>query len=500
MSSITLKSKSESRTFDFNEGENLLSVLQRNAVTVSAPCGGNGKCGKCKVNIVRPGGEETVLACKTPAEDNMTVSVGEPEGAAVCDSFEYENSDYSADGAGFGIAVDLGTTTVAAALTELSSGKILRKTSAMNAQSVYGADVISRTQYTIENENGLDILCGTINSQIDRMADELCESCGVDRAKTKLFIAGNTIMQHICASLPPKSIAAAPFTPVTLFENSDKYSPCVSGYVGGDITAGMLAVGLHNTKELSLFVDLGTNGEMAIGNAEGIVCCSVASGPAFEGADITCGMAGTTGAINHISFSDGEFVFTTIGDAEPRGICGSGIIELTACLLRLGIIDASGYLQPPDEVDGDFGELLGEDEDGNGIVYITKDKSVFFTARDVRRIQLAKAAVAAGIEILMQEIGASPEDVRTIYLAGGFGTYIDVKSAVEIGMLPGGTLEKVKSVGNSSLAGAVLALCSSRAAGELSRIPALCRYVELSGDKRFNDLFADNMAFYEEDF
>ncbi len=500
MSSITLKSKSASRTFDFNEGENLLSVLQRNAVTVSAPCGGNGKCGKCKVNIVRPGGEETVLACKTPAEDNMTVSVGEPEGAAVCDSFEYENSDYGADGAGFGIAVDLGTTTVAAALTELSSGRILRKTSAMNAQSVYGADVISRTQYTIENENGLDILCGTINAQINRMADELCESCGVDRAKTKLFIAGNTIMQHICASLPPKSIAAAPFTPVTLFAGSDKYSPCVSGYVGGDITAGMLAVGLHNTKELSLFVDLGTNGEMAIGNAEGIVCCSVASGPAFEGADITCGMAGTTGAINHISFSDAEFVFTTIGDAEPRGICGSGIIELTACLLRLGIIDASGYLQPPEEVDGDFGELLGEDEDGNGIVYITKDKSVFFTARDVRRIQLAKAAVAAGIEILMQEIGASPENVRTIYLAGGFGTYIDVKSAVEIGMLPGGTLEKVKSVGNSSLAGAVLALCSSRAAGELSGIPALCRYVELSGDKRFNDLFADNMAFYEEDF
>lgn len=500
MSSITLKSKSASRTFDFNEGENLLSVLQRNAVTVSAPCGGNGKCGKCKVNIVRPGGEESVLACKTPAEDNMTVLVGEPEGAAVCDSFEYENSDYGADGAGFGIAVDLGTTTVAAALTELSSGKILRKTSAMNAQSVYGADVISRTQYTIENENGLDILCGTVNAQINRMADELCKDCGIDRAATKLFIAGNTIMQHICASLPPKSIAAAPFTPVTLFAGSDKYSPCVSGYVGGDITAGMLAVGLHNTKELSLFVDLGTNGEMAIGNAEGIVCCSVASGPAFEGADITCGMAGTTGAINHISFSDGEFVFTTIGDAEPRGICGSGIIELTACLLRLGIIDASGYLQPPEEVDDDFGELLGEDEDGNGIVYITKDKSVFFTARDVRRIQLAKAAVAAGIEILMQEIGASPEDVRTIYLVGGFGTYIDVKSAVEIGMLPGGTLEKVKSVGNSSLAGAVLALCSSRAAGELSGIPALCRYVELSGDKRFNDLFADNMAFYEEDF
>lgn len=500
MSSITLKSKSASRTFDFNEGENLLSVLQRNAVPVSAPCGGNGKCGKCKVNIVRPNGEETVLACKTPAEDGMTVLAVESEGAAVCDSFEYENSDYGADGEGYGIAVDLGTTTVAAALTELSSGKILRKTSAMNAQSVYGADVISRTQYTIENENGLDILCGTVNAQINRMADELCTDCGVKRAETKLFIAGNTIMQHICASLSPKSIASAPFTPVTLFENSNKYSPCVSGYVGGDITAGMLAVGLHKSKDLCIFVDLGTNGEMAIGNAEGIVCCSVASGPAFEGADITCGMAGTTGAINHISFSDGEFVFTTIGDAEPRGICGSGIIELTACLLRLGIIDASGYLQPPDEVDGDFGEVLGEDEDGNGIVYITKDKRVFFTARDVRRIQLAKAAVAAGIEILMQEIGASPEDVRTIYLAGGFGTYIDVKSAVEIGMLPGGTLEKVKSVGNSSLAGAVLALCSSRAAGELSHIPALCRYVELSGDRRFNDLFADNMAFYEEDF
>ena len=500
MSSITLKSKSDSRTLVFREGESLLSVLQRNAVTISAPCGGNGKCGKCKVNIVRASGEETVLACKTPAEDKMTVSVGDFEGAAVCDSFAYESSDYGADGEGYGIAVDLGTTTVAAALTELSSGKILQKTSAMNAQSVYGADVISRTQYTIENENGLDILCTTVNAQINRMADELCEACGVDRAKTKLFIAGNTIMQHICASLPPKSIAAAPFTPVTLFEDSEKFSPCVSGYVGGDITAGMLAVGLHNAKDLCIFVDLGTNGEMAIGNAEGIVCCSVASGPAFEGADITCGMAGTTGAINHIFYSDGEFEFTTIGDAEPRGICGSGIIELTACLLRLGIIDASGYLQPPDEVDGDFGDVLGEDEDGNGIVYLTKDKRVYFTARDVRRIQLAKAAVAAGIEILMQEAGTSPEDVSTVYLAGGFGTYIDVKSAVEIGMLPGGTLEKVKSVGNSSLAGAVLALSSSRAAQELSGIPSLCRYVELSGDRRFNDLFADNMAFYEEDF
>lgn len=499
MSRVSIKYKGSVSTTETRVGETLLQLLQRNGIAVSAPCGGNGKCGNCKVNVVRDGKMETVLACKTPAEDGMTVII-EDKAAEICEGFRLSGGMYAPDGEGFGIAVDLGTTTVAAALIELSTGRVLGRRSAMNAQKAYGADVISRTQYTMDNADGLEILSETIRKQIDAMACELCNGAGIDRAGTKLFVAGNTIMQHIYAKLPPRSIAVAPFTPVTLFESGHEHcAPCVSGYIGGDITAGILATGLHNEKSKHLFVDLGTNGEMAIGSKAGIVCCSVASGPAFEGAGISCGMASTAGAINHIEYANGAFRYTTIGGAEACGICGSGIIELTACLVKLGIIDGSGYLQPPDDLDEDFGDILGEDDDGNGIVYITRDKRVYFTARDVRQIQLAKAAVAAGIDILMEEAAVEPDGIETLYLAGGFGTYIDIDCAALIGMLPEKLAARTQSVGNSSLAGAEMAISSERAREELFRIPAMCRYIELSNDKRFNDYFADHMAFYEED-
>lgn len=499
MSRVSIKYKGSVSTLETRMGETLLQLLQRNGIAVSAPCGGNGKCGNCKVDIEKYGVRETVLACKTTAEDGMTVII-EDKAAEICDGFRLSGGVYAPDGEGYGIAVDLGTTTVAASLVELSSGRVLGRRSAMNAQKAYGADVISRTQYTMDNSNGLEILSDAIRSQIDKMTQELCKDAKLDSAQAKLFVAGNTIMQHIYAKLPPRSIAVAPFTPVTLFGSGEgDCAPCVSGYIGGDITAGILATGLHNKENKYLFVDLGTNGEMALGGKDGIVCCSVASGPAFEGAGISCGMASTAGAINHIEYADGAFRYTTIGGADACGICGSGIIELTACLVRLGIIDGSGYLQPPDDLDDDFGDILGEDEDGNGIVYITQDKHVYFTARDVRQIQLAKAAVAAGIDILMEEAEVDADGVEALYLAGGFGTYIDIDCAALIGMLPEKLVSRTQSVGNSSLAGAEMAICSSHAREELFRIPAMCRYIELSYDKRFNDYFADHMAFYEED-
>lgn len=504
MSSVTLIRGNLKKKLSFNENDTLLQTFQTNGVLISAPCGGNGKCGKCKVLIVEDNAEREVLSCKTKAVDNMTVRIEEDSPMDICDEFSLSVDAYNTNGKGYGVAVDLGTTTVAAELINLKDGASLGKISEMNEQKPYGADVISRTQYTMDNEEGLTQLSTIINNQINRMVNVLSADAKCNDGNVKLFIAGNTIMQHIMAGISPKSIALAPFTPKTLFPYDDicnvncTFSPCISGYVGGDITAGILSTQLHKTNKNCLLVDLGTNGEMALSRTGDIVCCSVASGPAFEGAGISCGMASVPGAISHFEWANNKLSYTTIEGAAAIGICGSGIIELVAILVKLGIIDGSGYLQPPDDLDDTYGIMVEEDEDGNGIVYITQDRTIYFNAKDVRQIQLAKSAVASGIQILLEEAGLDSDQIDVLYLAGGFGTYIDVESAALIGMFKPEMKPKATSVGNSSLAGAVLALSSDEARRDLYAIPKQCRYIELSGDKRFNDYFADNMAFYED--
>ena len=277
------------------------------------------------------------------------------------------------------------------------------------------------------------------------------------------------------------------------------YAPCVAGYVGGDITAGLLSSGLYKRLERSLFLDIGTNGEMALGGAEGFLCCAVASGPAWVGAGIACGMAGPDGAVSHVRWDGAKPELEVIVGGTPRGLCGSGLIDLLAVLTRRRIISAYGLLQGPDEAPEGYERWLGEDENGNGIFYLTADRCVYLTAGDVRQLQLAKAAVAAGIAVLLKKAGLRVEDLDRLYLAGGFGTYMDAKSAAAIGMLPEALAEKTVLLGNASLAGARLALLDETKRDTLLKIRRSCRYLELSGDQDFNREYPEQMLFYEED-
>ena len=440
-------------------GENLLELLRRAQIPFAAPCGGRGSCGQCRVLLTDSAGERDVLACQTAVTEEATVKVPTCSGGVILSAGSGEQT-LKPGRSGLGAAIDLGTTTVVLELLDLADGRSRGIRSAWNVLAPYGADVISRCQYCMEHPAGLRQLQGLLREQIRDLLREL--HTDPDELR-ETVVAGNTVMQHLYAGLSPAGIAVAPFRPETLFLEASRepglfYAPCVAGYVGGDITAGLLASGLHRKAERSLFLDIGTNGEMALGGRDGFLCCAVASGPAFEGVGIRCGMPGTAGAVSHVSWDETGLHLTVIGGAEPRGLCGSALIDLLALLCERRIISSSGRLLGPEEAPEDYEHWLGEDENGNGIFYVTEDQRLYLTAKDVRQLQLAKAAVAAGMAVLLRRAEMRIEEVDHLYLAGGFGTFMDVRSAAAIGMLPAELVRKTVMLQNSSLAGARMAL------------------------------------------
>jgi len=486
MPKVRIRAGTREENITAETGERLLDVLRRAGVNVAAPCGGLGRCGKCRATV---NGEE-VLACRYTVTGDAEITVRELTGGAILGG----ETASAHGGKRLGAALDLGTTTLALRLYDLDTGKCTGQRTAWNAQAAYGADVITRAQYCMEHPEGTETLQRVVGRQLDEMLGALGTS---SENIESLLVAGNTIMQHLFAGLDPSPIAVAPFKPRTLFEDSDRFAPCVAGYVGGDITAGLLASGLFEKDGRHLFLDVGTNGEMALGGKDGFVCCAVASGPAFEGAGIACGMAGVDGAVSHARFEGGALRFDVIGGGEAKGLCGSGLVDLAALLCREGVITASGLLLPPEEAPENWAEYLREDEDGNGIFSLTP--SVYLSARDVRQLQLAKAAVAAGIRVLLKKSGTKMEEIGGLYLAGGFGSFLDPKSAADIGMLPRELADKTTVLGNASLEGAGMALTDKGARARLRDVQHACRYIELSGDRDFNEEYPEQMFFYEED-
>ena len=487
--------------------ETLLETLRRGGVQLSAPCGGTGKCGKCRVEIARDGKRESVLACQYRAEGDCTVYVPALAGGSICTEGQERTLSFTPGRSGLGAAVDIGTTTVAVRLYDLADGSLLGTVSAWNAQAAFGADVISRCQYVMEHEDGLALLRDGIRDQIFSMVGGLIRAASREESGlSELYIAGNTVMEHIFMGLSPAGLAVAPFRAESLFTGGEAQllrgvktwaAPCAAAYVGGDIMAGLLSTGLWQKAGVSLFLDVGTNGEMALGGRDGFVCCAVASGPAFEGAGIRCGMASTPGAVSDVRWDGAEPELTVIGGGEAKGLCGSGLIRLLALLLEKGLVDETGWLLPPEEAPAGYEKWLSEDENGNGCFHLCKE--VFLSAADVRQLQLAKAAVAAGIQVLLEEAGLTAGEIDRVYLAGGFGTHLDPKAAAAIGMLPEELVGKTVAVGNSALAGAAMALLDGKSQAAMEEIQKQCKYIELSGDSRFNQAFPQHMMFCEED-
>lgn len=497
MSSIEVRASGKVHTVQVNDNETLLAALRKAGFSVPAACGGRGKCGKCRVKI---NGVQR-LACKVIPTDGDAVELPEAAaGAILTDTVSIAAPKVAQSG--IAAAVDLGTTTVAVRIYDLENTAELRTLSAWNAQAAYGGDVISRIRYTMDEPDGLHELSALVRRQTEELILDALADCGRDKAELRsVFLAGNTVMQHIFAGLPVRSIATAPFKPETLFEAPTgdtllgaelSYAPCVAGYVGGDITAGLLASDLCSAGGSSLFLDIGTNGEMALVSGGRVSCCAVASGPAFEGAGISCGMPALSGAVSHVRYDRG-FLYDVIGAVEPVGICGSGLIDLAATLLKLGCIDNGGRLLPPELAPGSLRRYIRPDGQGNGVFHLTE--SVYLTAADVRSLQLAKAAVAGGVEVLLARHGIKAGDLSRVCLAGGFGNYIDPKSAMTLGMLPEISPERLHCLGNTSLAGASMAAVDPECRRELRSCAEKCEYIELSGLREFTEAFTDNMTF-----
>ena len=409
----------------------------------------------------------------------------------------------------YGIAVDIGTTTVVLYLYNLTTGKCTDITSALNDQRSFGADVISRIDYAISNEEtGLSTLQSRVSGQISRMAAELLERNNIDSAYLyDMTVAGNTTMMHLLCGVSPKGIASSPFIPaftsrlevcgrdIGINLNSHlcvTILPCISGYIGADTVAAMVACSADAPSK-ALIVDIGTNGEIALVNGTQISSCSTAAGPAFEGAHIRHGVGGVAGAIDSIKWENGDLVYTAIGNMPPIGICGSAIVDCMAMLLDLGVVEDTGRMIDADETDDEnIARRIVEIDDQNAFV-ICGD--IVLTSKDVREIQLAKAAIAAGMHTLADRIGVKLEDLDTLYLAGGFGSYLRRESAVRIGLLPSECAEKIVTCGNAAGSGASAILCCDALNSAASDICGRCEYIELSTSAEFQDWYMECMCF-----
>jgi uncharacterized 2Fe-2S/4Fe-4S cluster protein (DUF4445 family) len=401
---------------------------------------------------------------------------------------------------GFGMAIDIGTTTVVAHLHDLATGERLATVGRPNTQIAFGSDVISRISASVDGK--LDLMTSIIQDALCEMKAKLCKAAGVDPADVSaVAVAGSTVMQHIAVGLPPDTIGVNPFTPLSLFgdvHDIDGLGPCyftrcIAGYVGGDITAGMLACELDRAGT-HLFLDLGTNGEMALAHDGRIVCCATAAGPVFEGANILFGMPASPGAISKVAFEDGELKTSVVGDVDPIGVCGTGVIDAVALMVKLGVVDDTGYLLGADELDGPVAQLVGTEDDRN-VFYLTADKSVYITQDDVRSLQLAKAAVCAGIYTMADAIDLDVTTAGKLEIAGGFGAYLNLESAAAIGLFPAELLPRASSVGNTSGEGATALLLSQAARDYESEIVEKCHYLELSTSAEFNSFYIEMMEF-----
>ena len=418
----------------------------------------------------------------------------------------------------FAIAFDLGTTTVVATLLDLGTGQPLAVRSMLNRQQPYGADVISRVSATMLDPDALEALQARAAETLNQLAGEVCEQAEVDpREVYEITLCGNATMTQLALGIDPEPLAVAPFIitsrvlpPVTAADLGVRVHPrapavvfpALGAYVGGDIVAGMLASGLTRDRRLRLFIDVGTNSEIALGSAERVVTTAAPAGPAFEAAQIRCGMRAAEGAIEGVRIEGDELALEVIGDAAPLGMCGSGLVDAVAQLVACGLLDHSGRFVP-DEVAAEQHPGLSQRlvKVGEERVFVLAWRgddpanAVYLSQRDVRELQFAKASIATGWSILLNELGVTAADISQVLLAGSFGSYLSPASAVRIGLVPRMALPRIVSAGNVAGEGAKMAALSVNERAAALSILDEVEYVELSGRSDFNDLFVDQLAF-----
>lgn len=421
----------------------------------------------------------------------------------------------------YGIVFDLGTSTLVGKLLNLIDGQELAAISCLNSQSRHGSDVVTRLHYVKENVAGLRNLHNSLVRDLNRITAGLLEAGGLKSEDIFVAVlAGNTTMQHLLLGLPPLGIAQAPFKPVLtdgvvvdahriglrLHPEAVLYiMPTISGYVGGDLISVILASGAaEEDHEIVLGIDLGTNGEVFLGNGKHMLTCSTAAGPALEGARISQGMIARTGAIEGVRIEDERLAYQVISNTKPKGLCGSGLVDLAAVLLHAGVINSEGVIETPQQDIPDFlASRVNGHGDVNSFLIVSEEESfhdrpVMLTQKDVRELQLAKGAVAAGISALLQEMGLETQDISRIYMAGALGNYVNVHSAIRIGLLPNIDPNIVTSLGNAATTGAEMVLLSKDHWRKANELRHFVRHVELSTHADFNERFVENLDFPDE--
>jgi uncharacterized 2Fe-2S/4Fe-4S cluster protein (DUF4445 family) len=407
----------------------------------------------------------------------------------------------------YGFAVDIGTTTVAAALVDLKEGKVVDKAGTYNRQATYGSDVISRIVFEDEDPEGLELLHKAVVDTINSLIEEILIRQGLQKKDiTVMVCAGNTVMSHFFMKLTAKYLRLEPYIPTAVSfppvkagamgiginpEGIITIAPSVASYVGGDITAGVLATMLARDEKLTLFIDVGTNGEIAIGNNEWIVTCACSAGPAFEGSGISCGMRAMDGAVDRIEINkeDNGVSYTVIGDKKPLGICGSGLIYSLSEMMEAGIIDRAGKI-----LENQHNKRIRRDAEGMEFVVAYGNDSnsgqdIVITEGDVKNLLRAKGAIFAGIRTMLEQLQMDITLIDRVYIAGGFGKYINVTDAINIGLLPDIPIDKYEFIGNSSVQGAITMLLSNEAVAEAADIAGKMTYIELSVGNTFMDEF-----------
>jgi uncharacterized 2Fe-2S/4Fe-4S cluster protein (DUF4445 family) len=420
----------------------------------------------------------------------------------------------------FGIAFDLGTTTVVATLLDLSTGTPAAVDSVLNAQQPFGADVITRISATMLDPANLDRLTGLARDTLAGLAAAVCQAGGVDPAEVyEVAVAGNATMTHLLLGIDPEPLGVAPFIMATRLYPEVLAAdlgiavhpraravvfPAFGAYVGGDITAGLLASGMDRDQRTRLFIDIGTNCEIVLGNADWLLATAAPAGPAFEGAAIRCGMRAADGAIEVVTMTPGTLELTVIGDTAPAGLCGSGLVDAVTGLVRVGLLDSSGRLVPEEAAatlaPGLAGRLTRIGDERVFVLHWLGEvgdaaNSVYLSQRDIRELQFAKAAIATGWHILLAEAGLPASDVQQVLLAGSFGSYLSPASAIRLGLVPPLPVLRVVSAGNVAGEGAKMALLSLRERAAGLALLEEVRYVELSDRADFNDQFVGQLAF-----
>lgn len=489
---VTIKLHPIGRTVTVNRGTPLIDILHE--FGVEFPCGGKGTCGSCRVKLLAGElpvdpiqqkkidrlklGSEWRLACFCKAHADITLEITQFENIILADNSNFTFQPRQ----GFGVAIDLGTTTIVAQLVNLENGHVLDSVSEINPQTKFGGDLISRIQHCLEGKQ--EHLQKLVRQKIGQMLSSVMQKHPVE--VVEIVLVGNTVMHHIFSGLPVNPLSFYPFhspflgiqkfNPYELSWNLPekteiRFYPSIGSFVGSDILAGIAATKMAENEKHSVLIDLGTNGEIVVGNRDRIVCASTAAGPAFEGAKISQGMRATTGAISSVRLDNNDFFVHVIGNVQAKGICGSGLIDVIALLLN-----------------GDQIGMFGEINSGADSVRITKNVSL--SQQDIREFQLAKAAIATGIQVLLNQLHISYADIEHVYIAGGFGNFLNIENVIRTGLIEC-EAEKIVKFGNTALIGAKMFLFEDESF--IGNLLSKTTHINLESDPNFQDIYIEKM-------